>query len=219
MVQGTEPGSGSGNPTRDEQPGPTWGRAARGPTTQSEEGPAEPRPPLGLGAPETGGALSSPASSREREIAARGREPWRASWTLNPRGQEETPPYGENAKPDAAPQRRGWLMEAGGDQEVGEAAPRSSGITETAEGRSRGLTASGTIRLPHWGPRLTAPRPASGCFQRLLRSPERCGSTDSPASLPRPARADVIFWGGGVPKDSLLDGLDASQPESRPASL
>lgn len=95
------------------------GAAARGPTTQSEEGPAEPRPPLGLGAPETGGALSSPASSREREIAARGREPWRASWTLNPRGQEETPPYGENAKPDAAPQRRGWLMEAGGDEGVG----------------------------------------------------------------------------------------------------
>lgn len=146
------------------------GAAARGPTTQSEEGPAEPRPPLGLGAPETGGALSSPASSREREIAARGREPWRASWTLNPRGQEETPPYGENAKPDAAPQRRGWLMEAGGDEGVGEAAPRSWGITETAEGRSRGLTASGTIRLPHWGPRLTAPRPPP---QSQRRAPPR----------------------------------------------
>lgn len=78
-------------------------------------------------------------------------------------------------------------MEAGGDEGVGEAAPRSSGITETAEGRSRGLTASGTIRFPHWGPRLTAPRlgllsaasqePRKVWFYRLTCFPPAAGQS------------------------------------------
>lgn len=139
---GTEPGSTSRKPTREEQPGRP-GAAARGPRTQSEEVPAGPK------APEAGDREKrippSPASLRERKIATRGRELWRTSRARHTRGQKETPPLRgkrENGSVRTAAGEQGVVgCTQAGDRWVG-------GGSRWRRGRSAGQTSGRARRAP-----------------------------------------------------------------------
>lgn len=98
--QGAELGFKSRTPTRDERPGPAWGRSVR---PQDRE-----KDPL---APEAGDReRQSPQSLRERKIATLSSEPWASVCDLQcdgdiPVGKKGLLQNGENAKTETPPTR------------------------------------------------------------------------------------------------------------------
>lgn len=216
--QGAELGFKSRTPTRDERPGPAWGRSVR---PQDRE-----KDPL---APEAGDReRQSPQSLRERKIATLSSEPWASVCDLQcdgdiPVGKKGLLQNGENAKTETPPTRG--------------PSPGLHGSLSGISGLALGVRGSPASESPGSLGRLTPPLSRSGpiggvrsrppsppvlepclrCSWPGTRDPKRSDSaTDLPAFLPRQVRAYVVFWGGGS-RGLPLRLTESSLPEFAPA--